>query len=114
MLFFDVIKKIIFKIMILFSLVMLTLFNSILKIAIFIFGIAAVPVGTLLLIVTIIAGCTDGFGSESFMMLGAAALIISLKYLLPIIPKSFDSLKFTLKECLYEPLIIRSPVKYTI
>ncbi len=114
MLFFDIIKKVVLKFLVLFTLIILTLFNSILKVSIFVFGIAAIPIGTGLSIIAIIIGCMEGFGSESMLLFGIAAVLIGLKYLFPIIPKSLDIVKFTLKEYLYEPIIVRSPVKYTI
>lgn len=114
MFIFDIIGKIILKVIILISLIVLTLFNSILKVATFIFGLLSVPAATIILIVGIVMCFTEGFGADMLMLFSAAAILVGLKYLLPLLPESLDTMKYNLKESLYEPLVVRSPVKYTI
>lgn len=111
---FNIIGKIFLKVVILISLIALTLFNSILKVATFLFGLLSVPLATVSLVAGIVMSFTEGFSANILFLFGMAAILVGLKYLLPLLPESLDTVKFTLKERLYEPLVVRSPVKYTI
>lgn len=114
MFIFNFISKVICKVIVLFSLVALTLFNSVLKVAFFIFGLLSVPVSTIVLIAGIVLSFKEGFSKDIFTLFSVSVILVSLKYLLPLLPKSLDMVKFNMKEYLYEPIIVRSPVKYTI
>lgn len=114
MYFVKIIGKLFLKAITFITLVTLTLVNSILKVAFFLIGMLSVPVATVVALVACVMMFIDGFNMSIAALFGTALVLISLKYLLPLIPRGLDSVKFMLNDYLQEPVIIRSPVKYTL
>lgn len=107
-------SKILMKLLTLIGLILLTVFTAAFRVALFAFRFVAMPIAV---VAAIIAGYfyfSSGFTIDLAWIIGGAISAVAMYFLLPFVPPMLDDMKESMKYYFAEPLIVRSPVKYTM
>ena len=107
-------KKLIMKVVTLVALSVLALFTFIFNFLMAFYRLIAVPAAAILLIAVVINYFDVGFASEQLFFLAMSVFLVGLKYVLPafspVLEYAIDSMKFSL----FTPILVKSPVKFTM
>ena len=112
--FFTITNAVVLKAAALFLLSALTLFNGTLKVFTWIFRFVAIPVSVFGLLITGVTYLDNGYSPSLLNALGIFIGIIALYYLLPLVPAAIDRTQLRMKNYIYSPITVRSPVKFTL
>ena len=111
---FNITKAIILRSVVLVLLSTLTVFKIALKIFTFIFRFVALPVIMFGLLITAVTFFDNGYSSAILSSLGMLVGITALYYLLPLFPQVLAHAQLRMKNYVFSPILVRSPVKFTL
>lgn len=109
-----IMSKIILKCLTWILLIFLTVFSSVFKIALFIFRRTAFPCGIIAVVAAFYYYFESGLCREFYWLVTGIFVGIVAYFTLPKATPLLDSLKERVTYCAYEPIFVRSPVKYTM
>ena len=109
-----ILKKLFMKVVALIVLSVLTVFNFVFNILMMFFRLLAVPAATFILLAMLINYIDVGFDPAQLLFVGIGISLVGLKYILPALSPILDHWITFLKMVLFAPLIVRSPVKFTM
>lgn len=109
-----IIKKLFMKVIALIVLSVLSVFNFIFHIFMVFYHLLAVPVAAFLILAMLINYIDVGFDPAQLLFVGVGLSVVGLKYILPILSPILEHWITFLKLYLLAPLIVRSPVKFTM
>ena len=111
---FNITKAIILRGIVLVLLSTLTVFKIALKTVTFSVRFVALPVVLFGLLVTVVTYFDNGYSSAILSSLGMLVGITALYYLLPLFPQLLGRAQLRMKNYVFSPIIVRSPVKFTL
>lgn len=112
--FIKITKAVIVKAAALIAWPALTVFNLMLKLFTHVFRFVAVPTVFFGLLVTAVTFFDNGYSRSMLTALGTFSTITALYFLLPMVPSLIESTQGRVKNVAFAPIVVRSPVKFTI
>lgn len=109
-----VVKELVLRAAALVILSALTIFNGALKFFTFIFRFVAIPAVVIGLLITAVTYFDNGYSTSLLLQLVSFLGVGVLYYVLPIFPPAIDRTELRMKNYIFSPLVVRSPVKFTL
>ena len=109
-----VVKELVLRAAALVILSALTIFNGALKFFTFIFRFVAIPAVVVGMLITVVTFFDNGYSTALLTQTIAFLSIVVLYYVLPFVPQAIDRTELRMKNYIFSPLIVRSPVKFTL
>ena len=78
------------------------------------YRLVAVYISALVAVIALYFCFTKDFSGDFVMVLAGCGMAIGLHFLLPVVVSLLDDLKYSMKTLIQTPVIVRSPVKYTL
>ena len=112
--FFKITKAIILKAVAAVLLPILFIFNAALKAFTFVFRFVALPTVAFGLLITAVTFFDNGYSTSLLHTAGILLGIVVAYFLLPQIPQYIGHTQLRMKNYVFSPIVVRSPVKFTL
>ena len=109
-----ILKKLFIKVVVLIVLSVLTVFNFVFNIFMVFYRLLAVPVAAFILLAMLINYIDVGFDPAQLFFVAIGIGLVGLKYVLPTLFPVLNHWTALLKMQLFAPVIVKSPVKFTM